>query len=233
MSADDLDLTFPGRSFATAWLNTWLSTSDDDTRPALHRTVLCEVFANPRCVQLVATDSYTLLGSTVACCGHEDDPAPTLDQVPDRSIVVMDHDARAQVLMRWLLADCKHASKNNMPEPTVHVALRSAEAPTTPTLDPSLDRRQLVITTDRERLTLDVFDGEFATWRPLFLGHVPEDTTDVAFNPTFLARLGKIRTIDAEPIEFSLRGALGAAVLHVATEPPVFGIIVPVRIGLA
>lgn len=227
----DLDLTLPGRSFATAWLNTWLSTGDDEARPALYRTVLCEVFTSPRCLQLVATDSYTLFGSTAACSGHEDDSAPTLDELPDRAIVVMDHDARVQVLMRWLLADCKHAAKNGLMEPTVHVALRSAEVPSTPTLDPSMGRQQLVITTDRERLTLDVFDGGYPAWRPLLLPHKPKSTEGIAFSPRLLARLGKIRTVDAEPIEFTMAGPIGLSVFTVRTEPPVFGGIMPVRVG--
>lgn len=220
--------SFPGRAFATAWLNAWLSTSDDDARRVLYRTVLVERFEKH--LQLVATDSYTLTGS--ACpMDPEDFEAPAFEELPESSFVVMDHDKRMVVLMRWLLADCKHAEKNKLAEPTVHLELRSGESPDTPTLDPAMDRQQLVVTTDRERLTLDVLDSEYPSWRPLLLNGSAEPVEKIALNPVYLARLGKIRTVGAEPVEFEFNGPLGLVLVVCRTEPVVFGGVMPVRIG--
>lgn len=225
-----IDLTLPGRGFATAWLNAWLSTAEDDERPVLYRTIAVEVFR--RAVQLVATDSYTIIGSAVPCTGRDGDDLPTLDELPAETVVAMDHDSRAPTLMRWLLADCKAAAKAKLDEPTVHLAVRSAETDDTPTLDPEMDRRQLVITTNRESVTLDVFDGEYPPWRPLLLDHVPDPTATVSLAPYLLARLGKLRVDDSTPVALTFSGPLGIALVDVdcITSPQVFGGVMPVRI---
>lgn len=225
-----LSMVLPGRAFATAWLNAWLSTAEDAARPVLHRTLLVEVFDSPASLQMVATDSYTLLGSSVLT--DPDDEHPPLEQVPAESIIVMDHDGRAPTLLRWLLADCKAAAKAKIDEPTVHVQIRSAESADAPTLDPEMDRREFVITTDRERITLDVFDSEYPAWREVILGHRPAPTDEVALSPWLLARLGKLRDADTHPLRFRLGGPHGMALLDLASDPPVFGGIMPVRVGI-
>src|SRR5690606_19263882 len=93
---------------------------------------------------------------------------PALEVEPDTRHLIRDPEGRMATVMKWVMKECKAAAKEDAPEPTVRLRIRSAEADHQPTLDPSLDRSALVVSTSTEQITLEVLDGDqFPTWRHL------------------------------------------------------------------
>jgi hypothetical protein len=219
--------TLPAHETALAWLNTFVATGTDAGHPQTYRNVGVEFF--PNAVVFVASDRSMLLSSTVMI-GNEALPlsAPSIDEIPDASYVVMDRAGRMGSLMRWMLRDAKAAEKEDRELAPITIDIRSGERPSVPTLSPELDRQIMVVTTERERLVLDLYDGAFISWRPMLAKHTPEPTDRVAFSPMLLARLGKLRGI-AAGIEFELAGAAGGARFFIDCEPPIEGLLMPVR----
>lgn len=225
-----MKMTLPAMEFSRAWLNTSLASGKDRGRPQLFRTVLVEVFGD-RTVQLVAADGSMLM--VTACSTVADLDAlngPSIDEVPDESYVVIDPDGRMRTLMGWALRDAKTAEKDGTELEPVSVEVRSAESPLFPTLAPELDRRVLVVTTERERIECDLYDGPFVSWRPLLAGHQPAPTGNVMFASALLARFAKLRDADGF-VEFNLGGSDGAVRFSVDAEPPVHGVLMPVAVA--
>jgi len=224
-----MKMTLPAREFACGWLNTAVASGTDRGRPQLHGTVLVESFGN-EAVQLVAADGSMLLSTTVGSVAS--DPSgvglPSLDEAPDESRVVIDTDGRMKALMGFVLRDAKAAEKEGDEPPPLTVEVRSGETPGIPTLSPDLDRQVMVVTTERERLELPLYEGGFIAWRPLLAGHEPAPTEVVAFAAPLLARLGKLRDTQSY-VSFTLAGPDGAAVFTVEAEPLLRGVLMPVH----
>jgi hypothetical protein len=132
-----------------------------------------------------------------------------------------------RTLMGWATRDAKAAEKDGDDLDPISVEVRSGESPMSPTLSPELDRQVLVVTTERERIELDVYEGVYLSWRPLLAGHQPAPTEQVAFAPTLLARFAKLRDT-AGYVEFTLSGPDGGARFSVDAEPPLHGVLMPV-----
>lgn len=220
--------TLPGLHLASSWLNCALASSEDENRPVLYRTILVEVFKGG--VQLVATDSWMLLAAFVPTDADDlTPPPPTIDESPIETHVVMDPDKRMQSLMRFVLTDAKAAEKAGVPC-DLTLSISSAESPSEPTLDPSLDRSMFIVQTDNERLALPIYEGDYPTWRALLAAHREEPTGTLALNPTLLGRFGKLKNF-AGPISMILNGATGMIALSSpADESYLFGGVVPVSL---
>lgn len=218
-------LTLPGKHLGPAWLNTALAASDDDNRPVLFRSVLVEVFDHG--VQLISTDSYMLLGTFVPRAEEDLTPPPAMDEAPNETYVVCDADRRMQGLMRHVIAEAKTAEKHGY-ACDVTLEVRSAEHPEVPTLDPSMDRAVFVVHTERERLVLPIYEGEFPTWRKLL--DVGTDAVEqVALSPMLLGRFGKLKAF-AGAICFDFDGSDGLISISTTDESYLFGGLMPVRV---
>lgn len=223
-------MTLPAREFASGWLNTSLASGSDDKQPSLYRTVLVETFGT-EALQLVASDGSMLLRCTMeSTSGGLGLHSPTIDTVPDEVHIVVDRHGRMRNLMGWVLREAKTADNDDDEYPPVSLEVRSGERPMVPTLSPDLDRRVLVVSTEHERLDLDLYEGSYLSWRALFAGHVQVATAEMAFNPTLLARLGKLREI-RDYVTFSFGGPNAGACFVAAGEPSIEGVLMPVRIG--
>lgn len=224
-----LKMTLPAREFATGWLNTAVASGTDRARPQLYRTVLVEVFGDQG-VQLVGSD-----GSMMITCGLESYSDPSglniaaADQVPDEAHIAIDDGGRMASLMRWVLHDAKIAEKEGLDPPPISVEVRSGEQASVPTLSPDLDRQIMVVTTEHERLDLDLYDGAYLNWRPYLAAHNPEPTGAITFSTALLARLGKLRDITSG-VEFTFSGPFGGARFNVGCEPPVQGVLMPLQV---
>lgn len=183
-------ITLPGLGLATAWLNTSLATCEDDSRPVLYRTTLVEIYRTG--VQLVATDSFMLLGAYTPTSTDDLTPPPGLDEKPDATYIVQDPDKRARALMAFVMTEAKAAEKEMRPF-DVTLGVGSVEAPEVPTLDPTLDREGFTLETDSERLTLPIYAGEFPNWRALLARDTGDPTAAIDLSPTLLGRLGKLK----------------------------------------
>lgn len=226
---DDLRVRLPAQPLAAAWLNVALASGDDDERPSLYRTVSIEVFG-AESVRLVSTDSYLLLTSYVS---DRLGPEPHLDEAPDQSLLVSDADGRAKSLMQFLLAACK--KDGDIQWRYVDLSITSLEKDDTPTLDPDLDRLALIIDAEIERLTLPILDMPFPTWRGMWPTSSLRDSTAtgepvnaLSFSADRLAIFGKLK--NAGPgVRMRPNGRLGPVLIETDAEPPVDGVLVPIR----
>lgn len=221
-----LPLSIPGGALAPAWLNAWLATSDDDSRPILYRTMLVEVYKTG--VQLVSTDSFMLLTSFAPTIVDDLVPPPSLDEAPVASYIVQDTDRRAIALMRYVLAEAKSAEKEARPF-DVTLSVATVEDPSVPTLDPTLDRSGFVIATDSERLALPIYQGDYPNWRNLIAQAKTNATEHIALSPMLLGRLGKLKGTPT-PIRMDFDGDLGMVRLSASGhESYLSGGLMPIR----
>lgn len=217
-------LTLPASDFAPTWLNVSLSSSDDEARPVLYKTVLIEVFSHG--VQLVATDSFMLMCGFAPTAQSDLTNPPSLDEAPEATYIVMDPDQRMRSLMRHMRKEAKAAEKESR-SCDVTLSFKSAETLDVPTLDPSLDRMACVVDAGAERLTLPLYEGEFINWRPL-LAREPEAVQDVWFSPYLLGRFGKLVDVGVEGFHFQTAGSLGVCTFR-SPEVRLFGGIMPMH----
>lgn len=220
-------VTAPGLALANAWLNVALASSDDENRPILWRSVLVETFKTG--LQLIATDSYLLLGCYVPFPRHDLTPPPGLDEKPNETVIAVDPAGRMTSLMRHVHKEAVKAEEAGE-DYEVRLAARSIESTATPTLDPSLDRLRFTVQTDDERLSLPIYEAEYPNWRSLVAKPNTVATEDVALSIDILARLGRIR--GASHLQFTFDGPLGLTRIETpGSESYLFGGLIPVRAG--
>jgi DNA polymerase III sliding clamp (beta) subunit (PCNA family) len=218
-------VTLPARLLAAAWLNVSLASSTDDSRPALYRTVLVEVFS-PTEVRLIATDSYMILQAWVA---DDETPDPGIGVLPDPAnvLLVADPDGLAQGLMKHLIKVTKDDDEIQHREVTLRVG--SIEDSAQPTLMPELDRCALTFATDDYRVQCPVIEMPFPSWRqiwPTEARHAPAGR--VRYSSEFLARFMKMRDAFGD-VTMTFTTAIGPTVVEVTANPPLSGLLMPLR----
>lgn len=201
-----------------AWLNAWQATGDDDIQLELYKTILVEVFDHG--VQLICCDGRLVLG-TFAPVVDTWAPHPEPSDAPLDSYVVMDHGQRGVALLKYVMREARDAIKNDYPIPELEVSVVTAERPSEPTLGAELDRLYVVIETERERVAMTVFGGEFPNWRKLLSGHVPEPAGSLAIRIPDFERLGKLQDFGA--VRFIPHGSSGMIYIEAADEALLFG----------
>lgn len=208
------------RRFALAWLNVCEASSSLPEHPMLDETVMIEVY-DPTTVRLVATDTVLLLYSTV----YSDPPnggAPNLPKLGDNPKA------------RWLVSDaskrignlCGYLRKVTKKDPdrTITFTLRTAEREDTPTLDPSLDRMDLQIEADIEAVRGPLLDEQtYPNWRGLIDDAERAPLAELAINPAYLARLGRLRAPAGDHLRIATTEAVGHLTIHLEADPPVDG----------
>lgn len=220
-----MKIQLPAGHLAASWLNVSLASGDDEARPVLHKTVLFEVFDTG--IQLVATDSFMLIGSFIPTAEDDLVNPPSDSEAPDHSYVVVDPDQRMRGLMRHMRKEAKAAAKTGEPC-DVTVKFESAERAGIPTLDPSLDRVHCVVTAGSERLALPLFEGDYPDWRGV-LGGEPDPAPSITFAPALIGRFGKLVDID-EGVKFTTTGAETICRFEIRDgESYMFGGLMPLR----
>lgn len=221
---------FEAGSLARSWLSVGIASSADKSRPALDRTVVIETF--PEGIRLVATDSYVLLHAFVRDIDHELAPEPGLDEKPIATAVAQDPDGRARGLMAYLnrLANDVDAGA---PEVLLRVGAFEVDE-RSPSFD-GLEAHWVVIEVpDQERLTLQVYDGAFPTWRGLLHHFRGEDTAAIAFGPDVVGRLAQLGKIHkGSELVWRFGGHQRMALFELGhADPAVEGAVMPVRTPL-
>ena len=213
--------------FARAWLSVDLASGKDEKRPALDHTVCLEVY--PEGVRLVATDSYMLLSAWVPSIDRPEPGAdPGLDDVPVSVAVAQDVHGRARSLCQHLLAI---TSKEDAPDEEVSLRF-GGDAKRRGQLDGFESTYFMIDHPDHERVQLEVYEGEFPSWRRLVHGFRPVRTDVVALNPDLVGRLAKLGKIhNYAPLRWRFGGVDKAAHISVETDDlTVSGIVMPVRV---
>jgi hypothetical protein len=222
-----MEITLHARTFAAAWMNVWSATSDDEERPALFRTVMVEDLGDPVGVRLWATDSYILFRAAVHTMAEY---VIEEDVQADAVYVVMDPDARAMALMKYVWKD---ATEKRKPDATITLTLGKSTSGPAPTLTPDLERDALVLTYEGERLTLDQYEGPPPEWRPIVDGHKPASVKNIGLGvDVALKPLSRIRSADGivPPAEFTWGGTKGVAEVICRCRPYLRATVCPVQL---
>lgn len=214
-------VSVPAGSAATAWLNAFLATSDDEARPALYRTLSVELFAAG--VQFVATDGTMLFRTWVAAEGA---PMPILAEDPDARVVVMDRDRFAVGFIRTMLA----AAKDNERE---RLTMQIETAPTPADgalLGESLHAKVLTLRAFGQQLHCTLYEGEFPNWRRLEFGILPVEQVDgMKLATRIFGAVGKLRGLSAG-VDCDFHGAERQIEIHgVGATAEVRGLLMPMR----
>jgi len=215
--------TLSARLAATAWLNAFLATGQDDARPALYRALSVEFFPNG--VQFIATDGTILLRTWA---GHQDAETsvewPDIDEAPDATVVVMDHDKFAIGFIRAALA-----AAGDMDVMPLTLAIEPAETPDTP-LGEAFAPNVLSLTAFGQRLNCRLYESPFPDWRRLQLGLDPaERVSGMTIAPRMFATLGKIRDAIKIDCEFSGQHRQIDVVAHGIGYVVARGLVMPMR----
>jgi len=190
--------TLGARAAATAWLNAFLATSQDENRPTLYRSMSVEFFS--RGVQFIATDGTILLRTWAPLQDGIDTSWPEIDEAPDVSVVVMDHDKFAVGFIRAALA-----AAGDLELMPLTLSLESAEPAEGPALGEALAPSVLCLSAFGQRLNCKLYESPYPNWRALEFGiDASERVSGLTVAPRMFATLGKIR--EAFKIDTEFRG---------------------------
>lgn len=224
---------FDAKTLAVAWFSASLASGTDKDIPVLNSTLLLEEYEQG--VRIIATDRYMLLHAFAPNIDHKPDDAPDLDIAPLRSVVAIDSAHRSNNLLGYLLGKAKAIEKdeNSLDEaPLLTLDLAAAEAEDGAMAFEGLGRHKVALDYEgRERVTLDIFGGDYPVWRGLLAGFKSVKTNNIGLNPAFLGRLGRLGKLhNGSPVIWTFGGENKVAHLNVLTgSVPVGGLIMPVR----
>jgi hypothetical protein len=223
-------------TFARAYLSVAQASATKDDVPALSQTVAFEEFLYG--MRLVATDRFVMLTAWVPSLDARFPAEPTLDEAPDRTVIVRDGDKRGKSLMSYVLTLAKREHDGETPDGTLEVEVgfdarlpSGAEAPETlEGLEPTY---ATLTVPDREKVFLPVVEAAYPQWRALVDSFTAEETKVVAFNPEFVSRLVGVRAWAHGPLVWTFGGSEKvAAVDFPESDPHVTGLVMPSRLHL-
>ena len=210
---------------AQAWLNASISSSQEDGRPALYRTVRIEIFR--RGVQLISCDG-TMLFRTWAPfsdIGNLPAPLPEFDEPPEDAVTVLDEERFALGFMRTLLAA---TSGENARITELSLSIDPVESEQV-ALSEEVQEYALTLHALGQQLSCKLFDGQYPDWRGLQFGLPPEELVDgMTLAPRMFAAVGKLKGVSGVDCEF--RGAERAIEWRaVHGSAPCCGLLMPMR----
>ena len=220
-------VTLPARLFAAAWHNVTLAAGKDDALPSLYRATVVEVHG-PGEIRLVASDGSTVLQAWVA---DNEQPDPGFDVLPDdgHTLLVGDPEGLGKKFAAHVLDVTKSLEPDDEAR-EVTLRLGSLEDPARPALMPELERQGLTLVTDDLRVQLPVLDLPFGvSWRQVW----PKEERRAPagrckYNAEFLARFAKFKdTLGKVSLTFTT--GVGPTVVEVDANPPVTGLLMPMR----
>jgi hypothetical protein len=224
-------MRFNAWMLSRAWLSVALAQSDDDSRPALYRSTLIEVFDHG--IRLVSTDSFLLLRAWVPSVDSDDvgdENEPGLDVLPDDVAICADRDQRVLALMRYAQTLTKHDGDDTPVVVEMAFGETGDDRPQG-TLEGMAQSTVVFRLSDEydERIETPIFEGVFPNWRPLWGGHKVLPTTFVGFGAHSIAKLGKLSALwNKAAIDFELGGTVGVSRIRIVA-PDVFvsGLVMP------
>lgn len=222
-STATLSVTVPARAAAIAWLNAFLATGDDEENPSLCKTLAIEFFDSG--VLFVACDRVTLLRTWVPSTPGAS--WPTVDEDPDRQLVVRDADGFGAGFMRSVI----RATADEQVPSDLHLSLIPADEGATLLLGDAFMSERLSVRSTDQRIDLPLFEGKFFSWRAAEpKGGAWASVERIAIDPEKLGVLGKLRGVGV--MHFRYQGPDKTMALKGLSGPitMVRGILAPVRI---
>lgn len=191
----DVLMTVPARQTAFAWLNAFLATSSDETRPALFKTLSLEFFDNG--IQFIGCDGTVLFRSWSST---EGDGWPDISEAPRRSIVVMDPEGFGLGFVKLLL-HVTNDKERAYEQLTMNTAPNDESA--TLALGQEFMTERLILRACGQRLDLMLFDGPYPDWRRVRLGvEAVERVDSLTVSTRNLGLIGRLKAVDAVDMEF-------------------------------
>jgi hypothetical protein len=218
-------LTLNARSFAIAWLNAFLATSDDESRAVLYRSLSLEWFDDG--LHMVATSGHALFRSWVA--DQESGPWPAPKLKPNHSVVVMDVEGFGAAFMKTLL---RVTNEEGREHEVISISVAKADEGATLSLGPEFVSYRVILRSCGQRIDLRVYDGEFPKWRQFKFGIDKRELVDgMTVSPKMFALLGKLRDVTAIDLEFAGEtNAISFVGRRFEGAPPtVLGLVMPMR----
>lgn len=223
LSALDIDLataTVPARDLAVAWINTFLATSQEESRPILCRTLSLEFFDNG--VQLICTDGTVLIRSWVP--RGEGFRWPAHRSKPNATVLVRDPDGFGLAFMRALVrvtGEDEHEGE----EIALTVQLQDEDASLA--LGAAFMSKRLVLRSCGQRIDLQLSEEKYPGWRHLAFGVDDAERVDGLRLATRLFQIiGKLKGVSAVDLEFF---GEERRVEFVASNANVRGLLMPMR----
>src|ERR1035437_2017103 len=210
--------TVNARHAAVCWLNAFLASGSDDTRPMLYRTLSVEFFDAG--VQFIGCDGTLLFRTFCAVDGKAQ--MPLLEEAPDRAVVVMDTDRFALAFMRTLLS----AATDELPV-DLAIAIEAADE-STASLGEVFAAERPTLRALGQELHCKLYDSPFPDWRKLKFGLDKIEVVEgMTLAPRMFATVGKLRGMTAVDCEF--HGATKQIDIHGRGEFEMRGLMMPTR----
>lgn len=227
MTTDTLEkqqslITLSARALATAWLNAFLASSDEEDRPVLYRSLSLEFFRNG--LHLIGCDGSALFRSWVP--DSDDRPTwPDQSEAPIRSVVVMDPDGFGIGFMRALL---RLTNDEERAHESISMSTLAADEGATLSLGEEFMTERLALRACGQRIDLRLFEADYPDWRKLRLGlEVTERVESLTVAPRLFGMIGKLKGVSAVDMEFYGEMKHVAFTARGATE--VRGLMMPMR----
>ena len=214
-------MRFDAPTLALAWLSVAQASGSDVNLPTLDRTVALELYDDG--VRLLATDRYVLLTAWVPTLGGREH-GPHVSEVPNRTVVTQDSDARGKGLLGYAIKLAKLGKPAEekpygdlVVELELDVRLPAGVDEDTPL--EGLEPTYAVLTIpDTERVLLPIVVSDYPDWRPLLHDFEPVTTTRIGLPLERLARLGALGKWNAGPLRWTFGGPDKVALLRLEPE---------------
>lgn len=156
-------VTLNAAQCATAWLNAFLASGNDEDRPLLNRTLCAEFFTNG--VQFVATDGAILFRTWCAVQpeGGELPRMPLIEESPERAAIIVDLDKFAKMFMQTLSTA---TSGDNAPHVEISLSIEPHEdAAEQAPLGDVFTRERLTLRALGQELHCPLVEDTYPNWR--------------------------------------------------------------------
>ncbi len=191
-------MRFDGPTIAHAWLAVYAASSPDKNQGTLYKTIA--IHEHLRGIRLVATNRQLMLTAWVPDLANHYDTDTYLDQEPEKTHVVSDHDGRARGLFGYvcMLAGRIHPDdyapghietrldfEQNLPKGD-----KSAQA----SLEGMESTYTAISVPDREKVHLEIIATTYPDIRPGLARWRATKTSGIQVNPTTMEILTKVRS---------------------------------------
>lgn len=207
---------------AVAWINAAIAMGQDDSRPALYRTLSVEFFRTG--IQFVGCDGAMLFRTWVPYSDADDIEPPHWHDRPEEAVVVSDADKFALGFMKTLVS-----AVGDLPLP-MSFTVEPAEEEEQEALGEDLQPFVLTLQALGQRLSCKLYEGAFPDWRILQLGMDDAERVDgMTLATRLFAAVGKIKGVIG--IDCTFRGEDRAIEFSgaIASSAHITGLLMPMK----
>jgi hypothetical protein len=209
-------ITVNASAAATAWINAFHATGQDQERWALYRTMSVEIYKTG--VQFIATSGTLLFRTWVPTLNEENEAHdwPAWQDEPVSAVVVMDTNHFALAFIKALLSAAKSFEVAEL-SLTIEPAPEDGDAEQPP-LGASFSQDVLTLRAFGQQLHCRLYEDTYADWRALDFGIDKAERVDgMTVSLAMLATIGKLKGVGSVDLTFTggekqitMRGVAGS-----------------------